>query len=1435
MQFRKSKDPQALLSVISNENASAEQVIGGAELLFHEGSAKFVDTLRKSLLAIGTADAVELAARAALAAEDPASVLAIVSEAAAMFPHGQLPHRMRLLEVNAHLQGGQVGQAVRTLEAIDARDPTDWTRLQIAKIRLSVGDHVGARRLLQTLKPSAPLPSHETVPLAHRLFREAPDIARILLENTNPNDLRATALVPAYFMATDLGIESLAQSLAPDFHHLAQNKQSGQVIVFDRIEDVLQMLQEQQNATDHNRKLWLRGQVPIHVAFDHEPRQFLLATFGRRDIETEWDEQCPMLSRAAIRRSAGVGPNSKSLRLDITAIVLAQRLNILPLIEKLAPIQVPARIAEALTLLIDSIDANAPQLVPTIDAAVARIGRGELRTLDCSDRVLLVLPDNDPAKPLDVSFAALVSRSRDFPDSPLRDWLLSFEPRIAHTVMEARAKFELKAWEAVRLEHLGFLAEFLSRTDSAVSEDAVAYLRNWLLRCKSDCEQLDVLVEARKFVADRLLTSAWRQVVPASFSDKESQKLEGSGPLLHSLLALVKDSKETDTLTWLEDRAVSATATIGNSQGVDVLDVLSSLHDQGHLTFAEYADRYQRLLRYGYSFLPYDINTITALVRNAPVHDGLLLITPELTDLRRHFASQFDRLRFANPTIRGRDEHGSQAELRFGVWLIHLATKMLPTLWADEDANIDEVRLRANWIWENLNVDQSSFLPFNGNSSPELRRVFARQSLVSLITSVLNLQTGTFHSEQTQRRRYSEWLFGHVIGPVEMFHPELVADALKEAAALFASVLLDIDPHDTPGLQREARAMMLRVIHPMPEPWRSRLLDEPSLRSKLALARELVITMCAGVSFSGPEFYHAVGEAFSGSASQIKTREDKAATFSVATDGQITITLSENEKFILADDSLALCRSDVALRRISLERFVKELGFSQAETNSLWVELENETDLSKRFERLHDLERVSYSWRLQRLKTELEGERHFEKDLVTPAAPAEMLRFLCLPENTDASGLSHAFAAVAERTNAFQALKRTAGLPRPFDASTNTLLAAAIQQVDDDTRRHAPSPLYALRIAVALARRAGADWQAAAEDLLRALDNFSELFLSVLQWTARYMLRDPAWLALPPKLRQSLAWLHADIVTAHLVVGRCEAKATAEMFDALDKPGVWRSFDDFDFAVHEIVSFDNVIGFRAWILGLLCAELNSILPEGDLLSRMRKAVALKDGDAWGPQIILLSRPDQSPPFQGASDSVTVLHATGVLTTTTLFDSATSQELLDRLIHQAEQNSSSDVLAILPYFRFRDIPKARLDKVVEVALAYNPFQRFEIGSDAYNLWLNLLSALYGLREDSEGYRAFLDHRIAAIRTAPAHRNVSDLFEAITEGACQFALFLPRSASERLKAFLDALNYVAELCPMSRPCLRRTLSGLVAQIAPEHATSLWDLLMKWQRAI
>lgn len=116
-----------------------------------------------------------------------------------------------------------------------------------------------------------------------------------------------------------------------------------------------------------------------------------------------------------------------------------------------------------------------------------------------------------------------------------------------------------------------------------------------------------------------------------------------------------------------------------------------------------------------------------------------------------------------------------------------------------------------------------------------------------------------------------------------------------------------------------------------------------------------------------------------------------------------------------------------------------------------------------------------------------------------------------------------------------------------------------------------------------------------------------------------------------------------------------------------------------------------------------------------------------------------------------------------------------------------------------------------------------------------LWLNLVSALCGLRADKDGFQIVFEERIADARAAAARPDeVEEAFAALAEMVFQFGMFLPANADEHFNMVLSFLDRLAAMWPAARASLHRTLSGRMAQIAPEHAVALWDLLLKWLRA-
>jgi hypothetical protein len=658
--------------------------------------------------------------------------------------------------------------------------------------------------------------------------------------------------------------------------------------------------------------------------------------------------------------------------------------------------------------------------------------------------------------------------------------------------------------------------------------------------------------------------------------------------------------------------------------------------------------------------------------------------------------------------------------------------------------------------------------------------------------------------------------------------PALGDEVLEDVAESFADVLVMREEEDHPGLARASRAMILRTIDPMPEPWRSRILAVPVLANKLKLKRGGTIVLRPDVSFAAADFYAAVTKAFAEGGTRLKTVAGAMTRLEVQ--GTNVTVVMGTDRFVLTDPDLGLAQSDPTARRAAYAVVARMVDLLPAEVEPFWTELES-LDLGARFLLLNQRETDSYHAHLERLGAELQGARRFEADLLAPLPPAAILRYLRLPPDATVADLAGAFDRLEGELGLFEALKRTAGLPALYSAASNQRLSQAIVALDGGEQGHAPSPLYGLKSALALKEVDGPARERAISDALEAFENFSGLFLAILRWSARKVRHDPLWQGLPADLRQALLWLHADLVTAHLAITKTEPAATEQLFEQLDRFGIWGLLAHADKPAMAVAGFETAVGLKVWLAGLLAADLGNQGLSEDAKARLRAMAGQQNEGEWMPQFIALARPD-TPPFGSMMQAIAALREAEVLTTTTVVAGCdTPQAMLEQFLKEGATQDGGDVSGALPIFRIDDIAEDAIPAILAVVARFKPFERFTINTVTYNMWLSLMGSLYGRLDDTAAFVALMRERLAAAQTLTERE---DAFEGLAEAAFHFAVTLKGDGAARLEALQALLDQLGHVASELAPNLRRLLSGLITHVPAQEGARLWDAVLKWRRS-
>ncbi|MBP6013488.1 MAG: hypothetical protein KBA31_14780 [Alphaproteobacteria bacterium] len=392
-----------LLATVELDDTPPEQVISATELLLKSRQAAVANKLRRKLLEIGTADACELAARAAYAAGEFESTHQIASDSAPLFPNKALPHRLRALSVDALRRSGHVGAAIKSLEAFATETNEHWANVELAKLRVSIGDIIGADRELSSILDTGTLEAREMLAIANVVRVVSPDTAKRLVKVASTQNLDEDALASAFLLAGQLNLRDVEQALAPVFESKAQAGQLRSVRVFESLEEALQQAREIRDALDSVRSAWLRGTIPVHLAFDAWPSSFLDVVMGRISEAERFNLEFPPLLRVAIPARAPVNlPHGAVLQVDLTALILAARLRILDAMSQTFQVWVPTDLPVALIQLEESIEDGTVVREDQLTLVLQRLRSGA--TVIAESQPLwprLALPD-DAGKPDDL-------------------------------------------------------------------------------------------------------------------------------------------------------------------------------------------------------------------------------------------------------------------------------------------------------------------------------------------------------------------------------------------------------------------------------------------------------------------------------------------------------------------------------------------------------------------------------------------------------------------------------------------------------------------------------------------------------------------------------------------------------------------------------------------------------------------------------------------------------------------------------------------------------------------------------------------------------------------------------------------------------------------------------------------------------------------------
>jgi hypothetical protein len=956
------------------------------------------------------------------------------------------------------------------------------------------------------------------------------------------------------------------------------------------------------------------------------------------------------------------GSGKLPIIIDLSALLLADRCDLLPEIETAFSIRIPGTAALAIVGMEDD--------WPEASPAVIHAGRKFLAATATAVRVVDHLPagavsldtEDNPFELAPGLIAAVCGAAVAAGIMP-RDIAAMFSTERSAEVA-APAALALAPWSLLRLATAGALEPIANALPTYLTSTDRQSLQETLERIERSIEVRNRLTRLREHVAERLAGEAWTTVPHATTA--RSSKAHRLPPHVLGIADVIEAAKaDANALVWIEDRALSrARPPLSTS----ILEVLDHLRERGIIDEAQHRAVGGRLRDIGYGFMPVPAAHVAQDVGLARIADGVLVETPELARWRRWFAAEVDRLQHAGhapePDASGR----IAGEPRHVLSMLSAVRNVLAHVWAEPGASIEDKRARSKWVWTCLRFESTTALPWSA-ASPSARLALVAMVLFHAADVPLMAMLGIDDLPEASWQGYIDWLTSSVLDPRSALDPALGDCFARHVASLLAAQLgRPADDTDT-AEDAQLRAYLItryrRFLDLFPAPWRERIFSHCDLAAKMGIVSVLTVEV-GGVDIAAEDITAAIADAaralFDATPSVVPLAlpdgEQGQLTLSRPDGAMIEAELTVGGVTAHLDPAVvALSLPDAAVRSAALAAIPQILDLPAAELVNALAHIAEPHLLADRVGRLKAAQVLEFRRHLNRMNARLAEEGKFEiSDLDLPA-PEAIARYLRLPDpfraelgtwlEEIAHGLSSDLGAklAARRCGAVPFELAAVAVVDADDVPTDGASAEAAFQVEITSPAHG-----LLRLRSLVAQGTPPEVVAAlVKVVLDRLDRQAGLMAALLRKGARQLGRSESWSRLHRHVAFALLWVWADRLASTFaaqpidmvaMIRVVDQTAPAELTHLLDRTRFPAWFHDFAVDVDEATLQG---AFAAAALSVLSGGL----PPEPLMTRLLSAFGHSSGDAWYPKFHIAASRQPSPAgLWIATDPVAAVHAAG---------------------------------------------------------------------------------------------------------------------------------------------------------------------------------------------
>ncbi len=1145
-----------------------------------------IKTARQLVDACGTESALRLAVTATYHAKCFDICLSLLTDYSHLFG-AKMPAHVRRIVVECRVALGLLTEAVAEARDLVYEQPNTDNVLTLLTVHLAKGDlaslAVDARQLVgrpdlavaQALQIAA-LVSRKDRPLAQDLWKAA-------VTQGIPDEAVTTALT----LGNQLGLEP---DLASLHRRMAQFGREGRMGVhLFNLDGFVAWATEKRRQDAELGAMYTAGTMPIHVISGH--LNWTLAHLYHRILAANERESDPVRQFAVFARHGGRAPVGEfpasalrgHLHLDVTSLLLADYLEILPAVEQaFAPLHLPADIPLALTTMMehlahaqesalrtyrwivglseqDSLSeiVTGPSTRPEDAVLVAEHGASRVdlltRARDANGYLVDLFPlqkpgSLDPSAPLPPDLSPRAMNCRMIAEALHRDGILSLaDYRYAVNSLRAEEQGDpigATPQPGVSLFMNGLAPDVLARAgllEKACVHFRVSITRNEANRARAELEKhrLDeddaawiegVLDRVRRGLEKGVYTRMPAVHLPDDDSDSSLD--------VRVLLNLMAFAVQPGDIIWADDRHITGYAYRDAAPIIGTNEVLKALFAKGDVRPEQYYDTLRRMRSANLRFIPVDKDEILYHLREAPLIEGRVRETPALITLRRYLAAclvQGEALQRPPLPVGSPNELG---ELAFLLSFDQAVADALVDVWAP-DADDDMCWARAEWLLDALYLDLASiraliWSPQGGSPDPNLVALGLTRLLSHRTPFDLHTQQG---DRPSARRRYGAWLYDRVLKNRFHVDPHLV----RSVTDIVKTNLIDLRDDDSLAGQpaRVVAPVLYAFYDDLPRPIQDELAQDGDFMERMEFRFRPQVAI-GNLAFDRDDFYRAATAAVNGhigSARQIGSTVNVPFDKTDEPDDDMTIRLMHpetGEGMRVVNPELALLLESPDARRAALGRHILWFEGAPDGAKAVMAEILAIDDPIARVEATSPWREQSAGVYYANLPGRL-SEKLNPSDLLPPSAEG-LLRYLRLPSDVGVGpafheALDRAARSVVASDGLLAAIERFAGLPIPLPMplveGVATLSAPEKGVLLDRLRTPPTSPLSGMHL-LRLFQQCDVETKDIVASLVGPDGRVAlDAFLAVLNWVAREWAWERKGHELPHHVRLALVWTHA--------------------------------------------------------------------------------------------------------------------------------------------------------------------------------------------------------------------------------------------------------------------------------------------------------------------